>query len=186
MPHGLGNIVKGRMNGVRWRQPFPMWARIFCVLFGLANIGGAIAQASDMTFPGIVVGAVWALFGWKGLPLIASVPRDPLQQEGNIARGVKKLRRRRLLVFLAPFVWLVLAAMVLPRVPERLLPTAFFLSAVPVVFLVFRAFFSACSRCGQHFFLSDKLFRTSLIRCLHCGLSLSDKADATADYRKEP
>lgn len=149
-------------------------------------MGGAIAQASDMTFPGIVVGAVWALFGWKGLPLIDSVPRDQLQQGGNIARGVKKLRRRRLLAFLVPFVWLVIAAILLPRVPERLLPTAFFLSTVPVFFLGFRAFLSACPRCGQHFFLSDKFFRTSLTRCLHYSLSLSAKADATADYRKEP
>ena len=99
-----------RMSGVRWRQPLPMWARIVCVLFGLANTGGAIAQASDLTFPGVVVGAVWALFGWKGLPLIALVPRNELQQEGNIARGIEKLRRRRLLAFLVPFVWLALAA----------------------------------------------------------------------------
>lgn len=174
------------MNGVRWHQPLPTWARTVCVLFGLANIGGAIAQASDITFPGVVVGAVWALFGWKGLPLIASVPLDQPQQEGSIASGVKKLRRRRLLAFLVSFVWLVLAAILLPHVPERLLPTAFFLSALPVFFLGFRTFLSACPRCGRHFFLNDNLFGASLTRCLHCGLSLRNKADATADYRRAP
>src|SRR5438034_5263309 len=90
----LNFAVRGRMNGIRWHQPLPDWARIVCVLFGLANIVGAIARASDMTFPGILVGAVWALFGWKGLPLIASVRLDTPQQEGNLVEGLRTIRRR--------------------------------------------------------------------------------------------
>ena len=179
----LNFTVRGRMSAVAWYQPLPHWARVVCVLFGFANIGGAIAASSDMTFPGIVVGCVWALFGWKGLPLIASVPPHTLQPDDNLAAGLKTIRRRRLVAFVVPFAWLLLTAIFLPRVPMRFLSTVFFLSAIPLFVLVFRCFFSACPRCRQHFFISSNPFQASLTRCMHCGLSLRDGGGATSNNR---
>jgi hypothetical protein len=169
------------MSAGAWYQPLPHWARVVCVLFGFANIGGAIAAASEMTFPGIVVGGVWALFGWKGLPLIASVP--PHTPPDDVAAGLMTLRRRRLVAFVVPFAWLLLSAILLPRVPMRFLSTVFFLSAIPLFVLVFRCFFSACPRCRQHFFISSNLFHGSLTQCIHCGLPLRDPEDATSNNR---
>ena len=160
------------MNDIRWHQPLPNWARVACVVFGIANMGGAIAQWSALTIPGIVVGGVWAVFGWKGIPLIPSVSGTSRPQKNEIVAGRSALRGRRLLAFVVPLAWLLLAAIVFPRVPKQLLATAFFLSAMPIFFLIFRCFFSACPRCGRHFFLDGRLLRTSLTRCVHCGLSL--------------
>lgn len=165
------------MNAIRWHQPLPRWARVICVLFGLANLGGAIARASETTFPGILVGAVWALFGWKGLPIIGSTPLDT-QQEGVFAVGRRTIRRRRFVAMVVPFVWLLTAGIVLPQVPRQYLPTTFFLSAIPLFFFVFRCVLSECPRCHEHFFVSGNLFRASLTRCVHCGLSLSDTESA--------
>ena len=171
------------MNAVAWYQPLPQWGRAVCVLFGLANIGGAIAAASDMTFPGIAVGAVWALFGWKGLPLIPSTPGSTPRPDDDLASGLRTIRRRRLVALIAAFVWLLFAGLFLSRVPARFLSTVFFLSSVPLFALVFRWLFSACPRCHQHFFVSSNLFRASLTRCMHCGLTLSGGGDATSNNR---
>ena len=168
------------MKSLRWHQPLPRWARIVCVLFGLANVGGAMVQFSEMTIPGITVGAIWALFGWKGLPLISSSSGDAAQQDA----GLRTIRRRRIVALAVPIAWLPFAAMLLPRVHRQFLPTVFFLSAIPVFFLVFRCFFSACPRCHRHFFINDSLFRTSLHRCMHCALSLKTGAD-TASIRRQ-
>lgn len=170
------------MNSMRWHQPLPNWARLVCVLFGLANVGGAMAQFSEMTVPGIVVGAIWVLFGWKGLPLISS-------SSGNapLDAGLRTIRRRRLGALAVPIAWLPFAAMLLPQVHRQFLPTVFFLSTIAVFCLVFRCLFSACPRCDRHFFISDSLFRTSLNRCVHCGLSLKTGANTTSVRgRSEP
>ena len=165
-------LVERCMNHIRWHQPLPNWARMACIIFGIANIGGAIAQWSDLTFPGIVVGGVWAVFGWKGIPLIPSVSGASPPQKNDIVAGRSAIRGRRLWAFVVPFAWLLLAAIAMPRVPKQFMATAFFLSAMPIFFLIFRCFFSACPRCSRHFFLDDRLLRTSLTRCVHCGLSL--------------
>ena len=162
------------MSAIRWHQPLPRWGRPVCVLFGLTNVGGAIAQWSEMTLPGVVVGATWALFGWKGLPLIASLPQGSAERPVNIGGGLKAIQRRRIIAFVVPFAWLPLAALFLPQVPKQFLATAFFLSAMPVLAFLFRYLLSACPRCRHHFFIDDRLFRASLTRCVHCGLSLRD------------
>jgi hypothetical protein len=164
--------VRDCMNDVRWHQPLPKWARIVCVLFGIANIGGAIARWSDLTFPGAIVGGLWAIFGWRGVPLIPSVSGGSPPQDAEFVAGRRTIRSRRLLAFGVPFAWLLLAAILLPKVPKELMSTAFFLSAIPLFFIVFRCLFSACPRCGLHFFLNERRLRTSLTRCAHCGLSL--------------
>ena len=128
------NVMDG-MKSMRWHQPLPNWARLVCVLFGLANIGGAMAQFSEMTIPGIIVGAIWALFGWKGLPLVSSSSVN-----APLDAGLRAIRRRRIVALAVPIAWLPCAAMLLPRVHRLFLPTVFFLSGIPVFFLVFGAF----------------------------------------------
>ena len=179
----LSFTVRGRMNTARWHQPLPPWARAVCVLFGLVTIGAAITKLSDMTLPGVLVGAAWAFFGWKGVPLVASAPLYAQPQGDNLAEGLRTLRRRRVLAFVAPFIWLFAAAALLPQIPRQFLSTAFVLSSIPVFFFLFRWSLSACPRCGQHFFISDKLFNASLTRCCHCGLSLRDAGSATSNNR---
>ena len=160
------------MNRIRWHQPLPHWAQLLGIVFGLICIGSAIWQMSDLTLPGIFVGAAWALFGWKGHPLFDSVKPNAPTPDGDFAEGIRTIRRRRLLGFAVPFLWLFLAAFLLPPLGPRLLPTAFFLSAMPLVAFYFWCVFIACPRCRQHFFIDDRFFRTSLTRCVHCGLSL--------------
>jgi hypothetical protein len=151
---------------MQWRQSLPNWIRLLFVLFGIANVIGALAHLSWMTLPGIFIGFIWALVGWKGLPLIH-------------ASGIRAIRRRRLAAILAPFVWLGLAALILPRTPKQFMDTVFFVSAAPVVFFVFRFGLSACPRCGQHFLVSKCFLGSWASRCRHCGLSLNDDAGAT-------
>ena len=150
---------------MQWTQPLPNWIRTLFVLFGLAAVVVAFVDFSGMTLGGIVVGAVWALVGWKGLPVIRTT-------------DVQEIRRRRIAAIVAAPVWLLVASLTLPRVPQPYIDTAFFVSAIPAVFFVFRFGLSACPRCGRHFFLSKHFVGSWVSKCKHCGLSL--RGDSTA------
>jgi len=145
---------------MQWTQPLPNCIRTLFVLFGLATVVGAFVDFSGMTLGGVVVGVVWAHVGWKGLPLIRTT-------------DVQEIRRRRIAAIVAGPVWLLVASLTLSRVPQPYLYTAFFMSAIPVVFFVFRFGFSACPRCGRDFFLSKYFVGSWVSKCKHCGLSLS-------------
>ena len=76
-------------------------------------------------------------------------------------------------------VWLLVASLTLPRIPEPYLGGAFFVSAIPVAFFVFRFGLSACPRCGEHFFLSKYFIGSWSSECRHCGLSIRRDSKVT-------
>ena len=161
---------------VIWERMWPRWVGVACAMFGLANIVGALAGPSELWFPGVVIGSVWAATGLKGgLPMFASAPQAVASGAEKITRGLRSIRRRRIAALLCPLAWLPIAAITLPRVPDNLVVTVFFITALPVaaVFVVWAL--SACPRCGQHFLavLRPRIF-ISLSRCHKCGLGLHD------------
>ena len=167
----LKRIVRGRMNGTRWQQPLPRWARIACGAFGLLSAGAAILRPSNLTLPGMVAGGVGALFGWKGIPLIASVPFGTEGRGARIAEGLRTIRRRRRLAAAVALICPLFTAGLAPVIPRPFFPTVLFLSGIPVLVCVFRFLLSACPRCEHHFFLSNHLIG-AMTRCQHCNISL--------------
>jgi hypothetical protein len=159
------------MNGTRWQQPLPKWARIACGVFGFVSAGAAILKPSNMTLPGIVVGGVWALFSWKGVPLIASVAFATEGRNVRIAEGLRTIRRRLRLTAAVALICLFFAAGLAPVIPHRFFPTVLFLAGIPVLFCMFRFVLSACPQCDHHFFLSNHLIG-AMTRCQHCNISL--------------
>jgi len=141
-------------------------------VFGIASVVGALAGPSEIILPGVVIGSVWAAVGFKrGLPLFASVSQNVSSPEDRNAQGLRTIRRRRRLAFIALVAWLPIAAIVLPRVSEKLVGTVFFLTALPLGALFAVWILSGCPRCERHFFpvLRPRLF-VSLSRCDKCGL----------------
>jgi len=161
---------------VTWERTWPRWVGVACAMFGFANIVGALAGPSELWFPGVVIGSVWAAVGLKGgLPLFASAPQAVASRAEGITRGLRNIRRRRRLAFLCPLAWLPIAAMILPRVPEKLVVAVFFLTALPLGAFVTIWTLSACPRCGRYFLpVMRPRFFISLSRCDKCGLGLRD------------
>ena len=161
---------------VTWERAWPRWVGVVCAIFGLANIVGALAGPPELWFPGAVIGSVWAVLGFKGgPPLLESVRQGVTPEAERIARGLRTIRRRRIATFLCLLAWLPVAAGILPPAPERLLPTGFLVTALPVgaSFAVWAL--SACPRCGRHFLAVWRLgLSVSLSRCHACGVSLHD------------
>ena len=161
---------------VTWERTWPRWVGVACAMFGFANIVAALAGPSELWFPGVLIGSIWAAVGLKGgLPLFASAPHAVASSPERITRGLHNVRRRRRLAFLSPLVWLPIAAVILPQVPKKLIATVFVLTALPL-----GAFFtiwtlSACPRCGGYFLpvLRPRFF-ISLSRCDKCGLGFHD------------
>lgn len=161
---------------VTWERTWPRWVGIACAMFGFANIVAALAGPSELWFPGVVIGSVWASVGLKGgLPSFASAPNAVASQPERITRGLHTIRRRRRLAFLSPLVWLPIAAIILPRVPEKLLASVFLLTTLPLGAFVIVWTLSTCPRCGGYFLpvLRPRFF-ISLSRCDKCGLSVHD------------
>src|SRR5712692_10455603 len=122
---------------VTWERTWPRWVGVACAMFGLANIVGALAGPSEIWFPGVVIGSVWAAIGLKGgLPVFASAPQAVASGPEKITRGLRSIRRRRIAAFLCPLAWLPIASIILPRVPEKLMVTVFFMTALPVAVFV--------------------------------------------------
>ena len=159
-----------------WERTWPRWVGIACAVFGFANVVGALAARSEITFPGVVIGSVWAAVGLKGgLPLFASTSQAVASSSARIAQGLRAIRRRRLLTFMSLLAWLPIASVILPRVPENLAVTVFFLTALPVGAFVTIWTLSACPRCGRYFLpVLRPRFLISLSRCDKCGLGLHD------------
>jgi hypothetical protein len=163
--------VRGRMNGTRWQQPLPKWARIACGVLAFVSAGAAILRPSNMTLLGIAVGGVCALLSWKGIPLIASVASATEVRSVRIAEGLRTIRRRRRLTVAVALICPSFAAGLAPVIPHRFFPTVLFLSGIPVIVCMFRFVLSACPRCDHHFFLSNQLIG-AMARCQHCNISL--------------
>ena len=161
---------------ITWERTWPRWVGVACTVFGFANIVGALAGPSEIMFPGVVIGSVWAAVGLKGgLPLFASAPQGVASLSEKIAQGLRTIRRRRRWVFMSLLAWLPIAAMILPRVSGNLVATVFFMTTLPVGAFVMVWTLSACPRCDRHFLavLRPRLF-ISLSQCDHCGLGLHD------------
>jgi len=161
---------------ITWERTWPRWVGVACAMFGFATIVAALAGPFELWFPGVMIGSVWAAVGLKGgLPLLASAPHAMASPPETITRGVHNIRRRRRLAFLSPLVWLPIAAVILPQVPEKLIATVFLLTALPIGALVTIWTLSACPRCGGYFLpvLRPRFF-ISLNRCDKCGLGFHD------------
>ena len=161
---------------VTWERTWPRWVGVACAMFGFANIVGALSGPSEFWFPGVVIGSVWAAVGLKGgLPLFASAPQAVVSPSERIAQGLRTIRRRRLLAFMSVLAWLPIAAIILPRVPEKFVVMVFFLTALPLGAIATIWTLSACPRCGRYFLpvLRPRFF-ISLSRCDKCGLGFHD------------
>ena len=158
------------VNDIRWQQPLPQWARIASVVLGLAAAGATILMPLNAALGGAVAGGAWVLLGWKGIPLIPSVPSGIEGKFARIREGARILIRRRRLVVATALIGPLLAAGLMPVIPHRFLVTAFLLSGIPVLVCVFRFVLSACPRCDHYFFVANRL--SSIRRCQHCNLTL--------------
>ena len=161
---------------VTWERTWPRWVGVACAVFGFANVVGALVAPSEITFPGIVIGSVWAAIGLKrGLPFFASASQGVASASERIADGLRSIRRRRFWAFMSLLAWLPIAAIILARSSEKLIATAFFLTALPVAALGIIWALSACPRCDRHFFpVLRAQLSISLSRCDKCGLGLHD------------
>jgi hypothetical protein len=139
--------------------------------FGLLNVIGSVLTWSEMTVPGTLVGIVWAVFGWKGLPIL---PSGPVSAEpDSIARALRVIRRRRVLGFLLPFLGVPIVVfgfgMFGPAAGGWLMGPL----AVLGIISVGLSGLSGCPRCGLHYSLSGKRVGYWGGKCVHCGLPLN-------------
>lgn len=138
--------------------------------FGLANAIGSVLIWSDLTLAGFAVGIIWAIFGWKGLPIVPCGPES--SDPGSIAQSLGVLRRRRALAIVVPVLWLpIMAFGIVPIFGPRMVEWLFGPSAVLLAIPVGLQAFSECPRCRQHFFLGKGGGRWRA-KCVHCGLPL--------------
>jgi hypothetical protein len=135
------------------------------VTFGLLNVVGGAVSGPKAWFPALVIGGLWALIGWRGFPLISSIPPD----SHDVAAGARSIRRRRF-VFWMPLTALLCVPAVL-FTPEQFRMTAFLACAIPSATALAVLIWSACPRREKHFFLNG--WRSSWTnQCVHCGQSL--------------
>ncbi len=162
-----------------WPKMMSRRTRIAFTVFGLANIVGVLVQiradfSFDLLIPGMAIGGAWTIVGLKGgLPLV------PTAGPEQLALGLRRIRRRRLVMYLAMVAWLPVAALVMPNAPKNIHLTLFFLTALPPIIAFAIWALSACPQCGQHFFVCwpIRLVPLQPTRCLGCGLRInSDKA----------
>jgi hypothetical protein len=175
------------------RSKCPKWASLLCVAHGTANIvGGVIAGVAGFVFPsiaGLLVGVIFVGFGViGGIPLIATVrdwhPMSPLSQITEVhLRGLRVLRRRRLVMWATPLSLLYFAAfqeLFGRHIPEEW-NKVHFLAFALVVFVLFFLFpLSRCPRCGYGFCALSAsraagLWPTNF--CRHCQLTLRGTND---------
>jgi hypothetical protein len=160
--------------GVKWSGIFSKRVGTVVGLFGLLNIVGAIVDgfrrhSADFVLPGMVIGGVWATVGFKrGLPIL------PVSGSPEVRLGLRAIRRRFLVMVLAALVWFPAAAIILPRLSPSAMPTAFFMTGLPLLLAFAWWILSACPGCGKHFFAVGQVRgRFSFSRCQHCGLQMN-------------
>jgi hypothetical protein len=160
---------------IRWIQPLPRLVALAAVIFGAAGIvGAAVTERTALIFPEVLVGATWAVFGWKGYPLI---PCNPSGGSSNgWEEGRRIIRRRRVLAMVVPLLWFIITGTcIVPLAlsafrPDNAAALVLSTSMLPAAFIAVFAF-TECPRCRKHFLL--RRFRASWgSRCQHCGLPL--------------
>jgi len=163
----------------------PDAVRYACMIFGLANVGGSIAYATQQNMfiliCGLLVGGGWFAFGkYGGLPLVNTVADWRPSTSGAIEdmhrQGLRVMRRRGGIVWAAIPGAFSVAALLIPLLMKAGLPElVVLLLGVPLALINFRYFLSRCPRCGLGFF-TRSANRAALLRqtntCGHCGLSL--------------
>jgi hypothetical protein len=162
-------------TAVKWSEVFSKRVGTAWGLFGLLNVAGAIVDAfrrhsADFILPGMVIGGIWATIGFKrGLPVI------PVSGSADVRLGLRAIRRRFLVMVLTALAWFPAAAIILPGVSPYAMPTAFFMTGLPLLLACAWWILSACPRCGEHFFgVGQFRGRFSFSRCQHCGLQMND------------
>jgi hypothetical protein len=155
---------------VRWQQSLPRWARATFIACGSVSFGAA-AILMPASLPVASLGLFCVLVGCKGVPLFASVRYATENMGGRIREGIKTIQRRGWLVLAVAVTAPALPAGLMAVLPPTLVPTLFFLSALPALACVLGFVLSACPRCDQHFFVSSHI-RRPLNRCQHCALPL--------------
>jgi len=158
------------VNDIRWQQPLPQWARIASVVLGLAAAGATILLPLNVALVGAVAGGVWVVLGWKGIPMIASVPFGVDGQGLRTREGLKTLIVRRRLVVAAVLIFPTLTVGLMAVIPHQFVLTAFLVSGLLALVCLFRFVLSTCPRCDHYFFVANKL--RSISRCQHCNLYL--------------
>jgi hypothetical protein len=162
--------VSDRVNEVRWQQRLPSWGRVVIVLFGVGVAAAALLKLSNFTVPGVLVGSVLVLFGWKGIPLIPSAMFATDSQGARITQGLKTLRRRLRTAVALGVICPLFPAGAMLVIPPTILPSTFFLSGIPSLICALRFLLTACPRCDHHFF-GLRQSMGGLTRCQHCNLS---------------
>lgn len=178
-----GGDARDRVNELRWQQRLPVWARVLIVLAGLVVAGAAILKLSNFTVPGVLLGSVLVLFGWKGIPLFPSAPFHEENKGACIRQGLETIRRRFRTAVALGLICPSFVAGAMPLIPISWLPTLFFVACMPALACGFRFVATSCPRCDERFFGSQGLLH-GLTRCQGCNLSISaDLASAKQRMR---
>ncbi|MEQ1935469.1 MAG: hypothetical protein ABL962_16540, partial [Fimbriimonadaceae bacterium] len=164
------------LKTITWTKSSPQWVSIVFALFGASNIIGALVMWSGMTLPGILIGGAWFIAGWKGTPLIQTIPLSKAGTAEGLTEGVAIIKRRRLIGYFSSLSWFALGATILPRIPDSIIPTAMIGCALPTMILFSVWTFSQCPRCGDHFYFKlDRWTQTWTWNiCANCGLDLKN------------
>lgn len=160
---------------ITWHRSSPVWISAIFAIFGLANVVQGLRAWSEMTFPAIFIGTVWFMAGWKGTPLIPTIPAaSTIGSAESISIGVATIKRRRLIGYLSALSWFVLGATILPRIRANLIPSAAIACMSPTLVFISLWAYSQCPRCGKNFnFAADRWFQSPTWKtCPNCGLSL--------------
>lgn len=143
---------------MHWNQPFSRWAQRLMLGFGILNLGAAAVAGPTAWVPGLVIGGMWTLAGWRGYPLIPST-------------DVRTIRIRRRFAMGMPFSVIFFVPLVLIAT-EGYRMAAMVVISIPSIVALFLFAFSACPRCQQHFSLVGAHSQWTK-QCVHCGLSLN-------------
>jgi hypothetical protein len=165
---------------MQWVQPFSRRAQRIVLAFGILILGSAALAGPPAWLPGLVMGGLWALTGWRGYPLIPSVSSN----SPDTATGTRTIRIRRFIAMATPLSIIPCVSFMF-MTAESYRMTVFVALVIPSMVALFYFAFSACPRCHQHFFVA----RTHSMwtqRCAHCDLSLNSAKQPNASLERPP
>ncbi len=171
----------------------PLILRTAFVIFGFANVGGAIVEfllgrAPWYVLPaGFAVGGVWSYVGyWGTIPTIRSLPptcrclssspqAHPTAHDEHVQYGLRTIQRRKRLAYWSPAVWLPVVIALLATGYEWTAFAAAIAGAILSGLFNFAWCSSECPGCGNGFYALPRTagmlyWHTS--RCRFCGLTL--------------
>lgn len=162
---------------VEWEQRRSSWKSILAAAFGLVCAAVAVYEWDRITIPGVFVGSIWFIAGWKGSPLVSTLPIDSKRTPADIELGASVIRRRRLIALFSPITPFLLSP-ILISAPREYEPIALLVCGMPMFAFFAIWMFSQCPNCGKHFYpLAGWTTMISLHRCHNCGLDIKKQSE---------